>query len=163
MIYDKTKLAKGFIKLQQKIIAKLYLNKIRKRPNFMFKVSDKENENIGYIIAFERRRKKKDGTIKNEVYVSDYAVRQMKWAKRGRYGLKLIEEFIERYLKAYKDSKNFPQIVGKFREGTSYEIIKDLNKFNKYLSKYGLKAKIKDYGVEEIGTDKMHKVAIQIE
>ena len=163
MIYDKTKLAKGFIKLQQKIIAKLYLNKIRKRPNFMFKVSDKENECLGYMLAFERRRKEKDGTIKNGVYVSDYAVRQMKWAKRGRYGLKLIEEFIERYLKAYKDSKNFPQIVGKFREGTSYEIIKDLNKFNKYLSKYGLKAKIKDYGVEEIGTDKMHKVAIQIE
>lgn len=53
--------------------------------------------------------------------------------------------------------------MGKFREGTSYEIINDLNKFNKYLSKYGLKAKIKDYGVEEIGTDKMHKVAIQIE
>ena len=163
MIYDKTKLAKGFIKLQQMIIAKLYLNKIRKRPNFMFKVSDKENECLGYLLAFERGRKEKDGTIKNEVYVSDYAVRQMKWAKRGRYGLKLIEELIERYLKAYKDSKNFPQIVGKFREGTSYEIIKDLNKFNKYLSKYGLKAKIKDYGVEEIGTDKMHKVAIQIE
>ena len=163
MIYDKTKLAKGFIKLQQQIIAKLYLNKIRKRPNFMFKVSDKENECLGYMLAFESGRKEKDGTIKNEVYVSDYAVRQMKWAKRGRYGLKLIEEFIERYLKAYKDSKNFPQIVGKFREGTSYEIIKDLNKFNKYLSKYGLEAKIKDYGVEEIGTDKMHKVAIQIE
>ncbi|MDY6090716.1 MAG: hypothetical protein SPJ04_05640, partial [Bdellovibrionota bacterium] len=140
MIYDKTKLAKGFIKLQQQIIAKLYLNKIRKRPNFMFKVSDKENGCLGYMIAFESGRKEEDGTIKNEVYVSDYAVRQMKWAKRGRYGLKLIEEFIERYLKAYKDSKNFPQIVGKFREGTSYEIIKDLNKFNKYLSKYGLKA-----------------------
>ena len=163
MIYDKTKLAKGFIKLQQMIIAKLYLNKIRKRPNFMFKVSDKENECLGYMLAFESGRKEEDGTIKNEVYVSDYAVRQMKWAKRGRYGLKLIEEFIERYLKAYKDSKNFPQIVGKFREGTSYEIIKDLNKFNKYLSKYGLKAKIKDYGVEEIGTDKMPEVAIQIE
>ena len=162
MIYDKTKLAKGFIKLQQMIIAKLYLNKIRKRPNFMFKVSDKENECLGYMLAFESGRKEEDGTIKNEVYVSDYAVRQMKLAKRGRYGLKLIEEFIERYLKAYKDSKNFPQIVGKFREGTSYEIIKDLNKFNKYLSKYGLKAKIKDYGVEEIGTDKMHKVVIQI-
>ncbi len=71
--------------------------------------------------------------------------------------------FVRKYIEAYKNAETLPPIVAEFREGTSYELIKDTSRLNKFLEKYGLRARvIEDEGIERRGKERMHHARIDI-
>ena len=132
--------------MQNTITSYLIKDALAGREGLTFKMME-EGEIVSYMLATEN-----NDEGRKEVYIADFASKR----NHPKHSIRMMRNFLKKYLRQYENDIMLPP----FREKTSYRFIKNENKFNKMLKRYGLRAKVIEAGTDVRGRETFHNCVI---
>ncbi len=152
---DNASLVFGLADRYQRILATNIAQEHFHDPNFMFMLRGNAGRVGGYLLA----RMNRTNPSLPEVYIDDIGVDRTKGLASGRYAMRLIDAFVERYVEHFSEGEEFPPpIYAEMREATSFQLV--TRKLDKLASRF--KYEMVEMGESSMGVETFKRVGIVI-
>lgn len=142
--------------MQKRIVAAHISNKLKDRPNLSFVHTDTKSQVTAYLIAYEGEWKEPGKNIPHRiVYVDDLVSMQ----KSEKAGIKVMDAFIQEYLKQYPDTSTRPPIVADMREETTFGFFQ--RRLAAIATKFGEEFEMEKLSSDGEGSSKLNLVVLR--